>query len=152
MSSIDGEEINICMKTLREYIDLIEGSDTYPVGGVDNAGGQSHGYTDSDGTYQTLYVPGEKSPSTYKPSEVKPEPTHPLKGHTVVATYGDKEITGKLLDTSTTSDGTVAKIRDKATGLTYFVDAKTIRRKGKTEQVEEDAADDVAHLSREMRK
>ena len=93
-------------------------------GGSDNAGGHTVHYTASDGTSQSVYVPGPKpqQSSSVGREPIKSEPKHPLHGHQVT----DGEVHGRLMGTE--HQGSVAKIKDHKTGAIHYVDAKLVKK------------------------
>jgi len=97
----------------------------YSYGGdTDKDGGNTRHYTASDGTSQSVYIPGRKPPesSGYGHEPSKPEPKHPLQGKKVT----DGKIHGRLMGTE--HQGTVAKIKHPDTGAIHYVDAKNIKK------------------------
>ena len=90
-------------------------------GGQDNAGGQSYGIDNSDGTIGRGYKPGKHYSSSSSTVEIKSEPKHPLHGKQVT----NGKVTGRLMGTE--HQGTVAKIKHSS-GMIHHVDAKEIRK------------------------
>ena len=90
-------------------------------GGQDNAGGQSYGIDNSDGTIGRGYKPGKHYSSSPSTVEIKSEPKHPLHGKQVT----NGKVTGRLMGTE--HQGTVAKIKHSS-GMIHHVDAKEIRK------------------------
>ena len=103
-------------------------------GGQDNAGGQSYGIDNSDGTIGMGYKPGKHYSSSPSTVEIKSEPKHPLHGKQVT----NGKVTGRLMGTE--HQGTVAKIKHSS-GMIHHVDAKEIKKmKEEVEQIDEVAA------------
>ena len=99
-------------------------------GGSDNAGGHHKFFTASDGTTQSIYVPGKKyqQSSSIGHEPIKAEPKHPLHGHQVT----DGKVHGRLMGTA--RQGSVAKIKDHKSGNIHYVDAKDIKQHKKTDK------------------
>ena len=97
-------------------------------GGRDNAGGQSYGIDNSDGTIGRGYKPGKHYSSSSSTVEIKSEPKHPLHGKQVT----NGKVTGRLMGTE--HQGTVAKIKHSS-GMIHHVDAKEIRKMKEDQEI-----------------
>jgi len=87
-------------------------------GGTDNAGGHTRHYTASDGTSQSVYVPGENQSGSSMPT--KPETKHPLHGKKVT----NGKLTGRLVGTSSQGDSVHIKVGNDI----HVVDAKGVKK------------------------
>ena len=103
------------MKTFNQFIK--ESKYSY-AGGTDNAGGHTKHYTASDGTSQSVYVPGEKQGGSSTPT--KAQPKHPLHGKKVT----DGKVTGRLVGTSSQGDS----VHIKVGSAIHVVDAKGVKK------------------------
>lgn len=91
-------------------------------GGMENGSGYSYDVNGSDGTIQTVYVPSSRVIETVSSINRTPEPRSTLRNRIVT----DGSVIGRMIGTECA--GTVAKIRDRATGRIYKVDASTVSR------------------------
>jgi hypothetical protein len=91
-------------------------------GGTDNAGGHTKHYTASDGTSQSVYVPGKNQSGSSEPSTHSnaPDSKHPLHGKKVT----NGKVTGRLVGTSSQGDS----VHIKVGSAIHVVDAKGVKK------------------------